>query len=679
MSRLIETTPERGATHQLTLPEELVLMLLNEETGYFHQIAGWDLNCAIAGAAIAELSLISRIDTDLNSLFLLDDTETGHRELDGILEEIADEPASHNVQYWVERLAPRSESIIDSALGRLVDLEILDHHEGDYWTLSGRAWSLGLFGGSQELTAAQFVKARIANAIFDDTEIPSPRDIIIIALINTCDLFRFIFQLDEEAEERIELLCKVGLIPQAISQAVSESMVGPLLRRPSISKQIPVVPLRKAAFNRHLREGNLNAFLGHFAKEYGPVYQLRPPFQKPITVLAGAETNYWVHRHGRNYLRARDYLEDFEKVYGASGILPALDGADHFRFRKSMNPAYSRSRLELHLDTLYSSAREYMSDWSEGESLPAERTCRRMINAQVSPIMISVDSQDLIDDLVEYKTRALTTHVVKVLPKFLLHTPGMKRRRKSIFELLQRVQSVHTPAQRSGCPRDFADDLLSLHTSDPQFLPESNLRFVLSAPLIASVYLGDALGFAVYAMASQPEFYNRIRSEADALFADGDPDREALTPEAIDITRRFVLETLRLYAIVPMSLRTVMNTCVVEGYELAEGSLIHIAQGAAHYMEDVFPEPTKFDIDRYLPPRNEHHSSGYAPFGLGTHTCLGSRWMELHLALNLLLIAHHFTLELPANHKFKISMFPSLSVGKKLKFRVAEKRREIPV
>ena len=51
---------------------------------------------------------------------------------------------------------------------------------------------------------------------------------------------------------------------------------------------------------------------------------------------------------------------------------------------------------------------------------------------------------------------------------------------------------LHTAAQRAGCPHAiWADDFLSLHASDPQFLPESNLRFVLSAPLIASVYLGD--------------------------------------------------------------------------------------------------------------------------------------------------------------------------------------------
>ena len=140
------------------------------------------------------------------------------------------------------------------------------------------------------------------------------------------------------------------------------------------------------------------------------------------------------------------------------------------------------------------------------------------------------------------------------------------------------------------------------------------------------------------------------------------------------------METLRLYSIVPTSLRTVMNACVVGGYEIQEGSRSHIAQAAAHYMKDVFPDPYKFDIDRYLPPINAHHSPGYAPFGLGTHTCLGSRWMEFQLVINLMMIAHYFTLEVaPANYKLKISPFPSLSLNKKAKFRIAEKSHEIHV
>ena len=52
-------------------------MLLNEENGYFHQVPGWDLNCAFVGAVLAELSLLSRIDTDVESLFLVDGTGNG--------------------------------------------------------------------------------------------------------------------------------------------------------------------------------------------------------------------------------------------------------------------------------------------------------------------------------------------------------------------------------------------------------------------------------------------------------------------------------------------------------------------------------------------------------------------------------------------------------------------------
>ena len=66
---------EDVATQPLTLTQELILMLLNEESGYFHQVPGWDLNCAVAGAVLAELSLRSRIDTDQESLFLVDQTE----------------------------------------------------------------------------------------------------------------------------------------------------------------------------------------------------------------------------------------------------------------------------------------------------------------------------------------------------------------------------------------------------------------------------------------------------------------------------------------------------------------------------------------------------------------------------------------------------------------------------
>ena len=674
MALLIEETE-----YPLSLTQEFILMLLNEESGYFHQVPGWDLNCAVVGAVLAELSLMARIDTDEESLFLLDGTETGNPTLDPILKEIAGEPVQRNTQYWIERLAPRAESIIDLTLDRLVEIDVLEHHDGEFWTLSRTSSQVGQPGSYSNGSAVQFVKTRISNAIFHN-EIPDPRDAIIICLVNTCDVFRFMFSLDEEAEQRIEFYCRIDLIGRSIAAAVSHNLAGPLLRRSGLTKTIPTVSLLKVLFSPHLRTGNIPALLTDLAQEYGPVFQIRPPFAEPFIVLAGADTNHWVHRRGRMYLRARDYFSDFEKVYGAAGVLPALDGADHFRLRKSLSPAYSRKRLADQIEDLFGRARRHMTEWKVGESYPATRMSRQMINAQISPFMVGVDTQDLIDDLLAYKERALSVHIVKTMPKFMLRTPGMRRREKLIETLLERVQSVHTPAQRAGQPRNLVDDYLSLHARDPQFVPESNLRFAFTAALVASAYLGDAFSFALYAMASQPDIYAKIQAEADALFDDGDPAAQDFSPASIDVTHRFLIECLRMYPIVPMSLRHVMNSCVVEGYELPVGAKILVATTATHYMEDLFPDPFTFDIDRHMPPRNEHLGPGYAPYGLGTHTCLGSRWLDLQLAVNVLMVAHHFNLKVsPANYKFRFDPLPSLKPSKKLKFLVAEQRRDLKV
>ena len=247
-------------------------------------------------------------------------------------------------------------------------------------------------------------------------------------------------------------------------------------------------------------------------------------------------------------------------------------------------------------------------------------------------------------------------------------------------ELIARIQRTHSPAQRRGQPRDVADGYLGLNASDPQFLPESDLNVPLGSMLMASMYLGDQLGFAVYAMVTHPELYERVTAEADALFADGDPNGADLRPEKIDVTHRLLMETLRKYPIVALAMRHVMNTCVVDGFELPLGARVMIASTAAHYMEDVFPDPWKFDIDRYLPPRNEHLSTGYAPYGLGTHACMGFRWSEVQLALNLLMLAHYFRFEMASDlPKRLINSFPSQSPSDKIRFRIAEQRHELPV
>jgi hypothetical protein len=178
---------ESLATEPLSLVDELILMLLDDKSGYFHQVPGWQLNCAVVGGVLAELSFRSRLDSDLESLFVVDRTETGDRVLDPILKEVVDEPGQHNARYWIERLSPRAESVIDLTLARLVERGILQHHDGDFWTLAPTVLHGQQYGMSAEETPNSFIKARIGQLLFGD-EIPAPRDIVIVCLINTCDI-----------------------------------------------------------------------------------------------------------------------------------------------------------------------------------------------------------------------------------------------------------------------------------------------------------------------------------------------------------------------------------------------------------------------------------------------------------------------------------------------------------
>ena len=434
MKGLTRMTSSASSTinhHSLSLPEELVLMLLNEESGYFHQVPGWSLNCTVIGAVLAELSLRFRIDTDTESLFLNDKTPTGLPTLDPILAEIADEPEQHSTQYWIERLVPHAETIVDLVLSDLVRLQFLEHHEGDFWTLARTAWQVDAHAGSQAGGGVAFIRTRIHKVILGG-DIPDPRDAITIALLNACNVMRLSCPSTKRPSSASSWVCQMDVIGRSIAEAVSSNIAGFHLQRSPLTKKIPRVSLRKMLFNPHVRTGNLPALFADLARQYGPVFELRPPLSKQSYIfLAGPEVNRWVQRHGRLYLRSKEYLADIEKVYGVSRTIHSIDGADHFQFRKALSPSYSPDTLVRRLDEVYHNARQHLSSWAAGDVFHARSTLRLYLNAQMSPLLVSQDTQDVVEDLLAFKERALTTHVAGLLPKFMLKTPRMRRLAKS--------------------------------------------------------------------------------------------------------------------------------------------------------------------------------------------------------------------------------------------------------
>ena len=259
----------------MRLTEEIILLLLNEDSGYLEQVAGWNLSCVLAGAVLADLDLESRIDTALDSLAVEDASPVGDHILDPVLATIAGEPEPRTVNYWVEKIANTSDEILDQSLDRLVKHGILDHANGGFWSLSRNAANVGysMSSGSQ---SRAIVRRRIVETILGDG-IPDPRDAIIIGLANACDAFRFLLQPEdyETSRNRIELLSKLDRTSRSVATAVAATSVHRTI--PIATKPIPNISLLKVLRKDALWQGNIARLLADLYRDYGPVFALKVP------------------------------------------------------------------------------------------------------------------------------------------------------------------------------------------------------------------------------------------------------------------------------------------------------------------------------------------------------------------------------------------------------------------
>ena len=667
-----------GSAREMTIAEELILLLLKDDTGFLAAVPEWRMSCALVGAVLLDLSFKDRIDTDLDALQVIDPTPTGDELLDPTLAIIAGE-RPRGPRYWIERLAPQADEINEMVFDRLVRREILEHDTAGFWSLSGKVARSGRYP-LVDGAPGEEIRTRVMRTLFDD-EIPHPHDVTVVGLVRACEGFKAMLTLEEyeEVEQRIELIAGMDLFGRAVLGAVQSSYTPPASLRAG-RQPLPTVGLWDCLRSPSMRAGNLPKFFAEQAERLGAVFTLKLPGTE-FVVLAGAEINHWVGRKGRLHLRTRDYLEDFQSAWGTARSIASMDGADHYRMRKVARAGNARAVVEDRLPELFSLGRDTFRQWGVGKVLPGETACQRLLGRQIARLSTSIDpSDELIDGLLAYEFRSLLVYVMGMLPKVALRTPAMRRAYKAVLATFAEIHGTHSPAQRQNVRRDLVDDLMDLHYSDPQYLPETDLEFAFIAPLIAGHYVGSATSFALYELMTHPELAERITAEADALFAGGDPEAANLDMEAIDVAHRFIMENLRLHPVIPVHNRTAANAFQVDGKMVPARSTVMVAFPASHFMAENFEEPDKFDIDRFAPPRNEHRKRGaYQPFGIGTHTCLGSRFTELAMVANLLLLTHHLELEMvPANYKLKLSPLPKTSPSKKFKFRVKRIRNPIP-
>ena len=198
--------------------EEIVLLQLDDRHGSFVDLPRSAADVVIAGAALMELALANRVDADLERLIVVDAAPRGDDILDGAMARLTASGDELTSAGAVALVTLDSRKFQEKALERLVAKGVLRQTDGRWlWVFHSRRYPVLDDREQRE------VKTRLRQVLLTD-EIPDPRDVVLICLIDACGLLGLVLTPDEIARTglRIEKLVRLDLIGQAVTRAVAE-------------------------------------------------------------------------------------------------------------------------------------------------------------------------------------------------------------------------------------------------------------------------------------------------------------------------------------------------------------------------------------------------------------------------------------------------------------------------
>jgi Golgi phosphoprotein 3 len=191
--------------------EEIALLQLDDAQGRFIDLPLSAAEIVLAGAA-------NRVDTDLERFIVVDAKPTGDDILDEVLAGLAAAGPELTTVAALELITLEAGKYQERAVKRLVEKGILREENGRFlWVFRTRRYPVVDDREQRE------VKARLRQVLLSD-EIPDPRDVVLICLIDACNLLGLVLSPDEidRTQARVEALSRLDLIGQAVTKAVAE-------------------------------------------------------------------------------------------------------------------------------------------------------------------------------------------------------------------------------------------------------------------------------------------------------------------------------------------------------------------------------------------------------------------------------------------------------------------------
>jgi cytochrome P450 len=404
---------------------------------------------------------------------------------------------------------------------------------------------------------------------------------------------------------------------------------------------------------RKLRPANPIFLFEHLAETYGDIahYKLghhhivflnHPDYIREVLVV-----------QNDNFVKERTVQRT--KMLLGEGMITS-EGAVHRAQRLAAQPAFHRQRIVEYGGVMVEEAVRTRDSWGAGERRDIAVDMMHLTLNVVARTLFATDLRQEVYELAAAINRIMSLYnFLVMLPaaEWLVHfrPPGLAafvRARNRIDAVVYRMIDAHL---KSGIDRGSLLDLIIAASPTHDAESRTSLRDqVITIFLAGYETVANALSWTWYLLSQNPECELKCHAEVDRILKGELPAVENVS--RLRYTENVMAESLRLYPPAWAMGRYARNDFALEEFFLPARTTVLISQFITHRDPRYFPDPLRFDPDRFLPEAKAQRSKfTYFPFGAGVRQCIGESFAWMEGVLILATLAQKWRLRLVPGHR----------------------------
>jgi cytochrome P450 len=324
--------------------------------------------------------------------------------------------------------------------------------------------------------------------------------------------------------------------------------------------------------------------------------------------------------------------------------LMLLDFGEHRHHRRVMQQAFTQDRLRAFIGSLGEAIDAGLCRWEPSDRFLVYPALKQLTLDLATVVFMGGGlgrQADRINQAFIATVRAGTAFVRRPVPGSRWWR-GLRGRRR-----LEAFFAEQLPAKRAGGDPDLFSALCHAQSEDgDRFNDDDVVNHMIFLMMAAHDTVTITMSTICYYLARDPQWQERLRDESRAV---GKPALEFDDLKRLPSLDLVIKEALRLVAPVPaLPRRTVADTELL-GHYVPAGTMVNIIPYFIHHLEEVWPQPLRFDPERFADDRREDRVHPYAwmPFGGGAHKCIGMHfaYMEIKAVLHQLLLRYRWRVD----------------------------------